>query len=425
MSDGVYWPGAGTVGPAGPEGPPGPPGPAGADGVDGAVGPQGPIGPAGAQGPVGPEGPQGLPGVDGADGAVGPAGPIGPAGPEGPAGPQGPQGEPGAGAVDATEITKGVSRLSVAAASVADPIAVGDNDPRMTDERVPVDGSVSLAKMGFDVATQAELDIESVARANADDLLAPKASPVFTGNPTAPTPAAGDSDTSIATTAYVQNELGLLVPKSLIDAKGDLIVGSTADTAVRMPVSGVNGRLLSENSAATNGLEWVDPPEGGGGSDPNLTIGVVNADQTITANTTLQDITGISFPVGASATEIWLVVYTILIESANATMDIKFGFTAPAGATGWWAPTHHNAGAHYGAQSVGSSPSAFNDLSSVLSLASRGTIPAGPYGVIFRGHVFGGGTAGNVQLKFAQNTSDAGNLTIKKGTVVEARKVAA
>ena len=34
--------------------------------------------------------------------------------------------------------------------------------------------------------------------------LAPLASPVFTGNPTAPTPSPGDNDTSIATTAFVQ-----------------------------------------------------------------------------------------------------------------------------------------------------------------------------------------------------------------------------
>lgn len=36
---------------------------------------------------------------------------------------------------------------------------------------------------------------------------APLNSPAFTGNPTAPTPAAGDNDTSIATTAFVQNEI--------------------------------------------------------------------------------------------------------------------------------------------------------------------------------------------------------------------------
>lgn len=33
---------------------------------------------------------------------------------------------------------------------------------------------------------------------------APLASPTFTGNPTAPTPAAGDNDTSVATTAFVK-----------------------------------------------------------------------------------------------------------------------------------------------------------------------------------------------------------------------------
>lgn len=38
-------------------------------------------------------------------------------------------------------------------------------------------------------------------------LLAPIASPVFTGTPTAPTPAGGDDSTNIATTAYVQAEL--------------------------------------------------------------------------------------------------------------------------------------------------------------------------------------------------------------------------
>jgi hypothetical protein len=38
-------------------------------------------------------------------------------------------------------------------------------------------------------------------------LKAPLASPALTGNPTAPTPTAGDNDTSIATTAFVQNAL--------------------------------------------------------------------------------------------------------------------------------------------------------------------------------------------------------------------------
>lgn len=45
--------------------------------------------------------------------------------------------------------------------------------------------------------------------ANALGLKAPLASPAFTGNPTAPTPATTDTDTSIATTAFVRSAMGL------------------------------------------------------------------------------------------------------------------------------------------------------------------------------------------------------------------------
>lgn len=41
---------------------------------------------------------------------------------------------------------------------------------------------------------------------------APLASPALTGNPTAPTPAAGDNDTSVATTAFVQGEISSKAP---------------------------------------------------------------------------------------------------------------------------------------------------------------------------------------------------------------------
>jgi hypothetical protein len=48
----------------------------------------------------------------------------------------------------------------------------------------------------------------ALAFTNATALMAPLASPVFTGNPTAPTPAQFDNDTSLATTAFVQRALG-------------------------------------------------------------------------------------------------------------------------------------------------------------------------------------------------------------------------
>jgi hypothetical protein len=49
------------------------------------------------------------------------------------------------------------------------------------------------------------------------------ASPTFTGTPAAPTAAQGTNTTQLATTAYVQTEVGLLIPKSLMTTDGDLI----------------------------------------------------------------------------------------------------------------------------------------------------------------------------------------------------------
>lgn len=54
------------------------------------------------------------------------------------------------------------------------------------------------------MVNQALMDLNAGKAESTDlDAKAPSASPTFTGNPTAPTPAAGDNDTSIATTAFV------------------------------------------------------------------------------------------------------------------------------------------------------------------------------------------------------------------------------
>lgn len=50
---------------------------------------------------------------------------------------------------------------------------------------------------------------------------------------------------------------GAGIPETIIDAKGDLIVGSAADTAMRLAV-GTNGQIVSANSAVTGGIEWID-----------------------------------------------------------------------------------------------------------------------------------------------------------------------
>lgn len=52
------------------------------------------------------------------------------------------------------------------------------------------------------------------------------------------------------------------ISPTLIDAKGDLIVGSAADTAARLAV-GTNNYVLTADSAATNGVKWAAAAAGG------------------------------------------------------------------------------------------------------------------------------------------------------------------
>jgi hypothetical protein len=48
------------------------------------------------------------------------------------------------------------------------------------------------------------------------------------------------------------------IPATIIDAKGDLIAGTAADTASRLAV-GTNGQVLTADSTAATGLAWASP----------------------------------------------------------------------------------------------------------------------------------------------------------------------
>ena len=67
--------------------------------------------------------------------------------------------------------------------------------------------------------------------------------------------------TDVETATAISNHAGLSDPhtgyvlESVVDAKGDLIVGS-ADNAVAKLTAGTDGYYLKSDSAATNGLTW-------------------------------------------------------------------------------------------------------------------------------------------------------------------------
>ena len=53
------------------------------------------------------------------------------------------------------------------------------------------------------------------------------------------------------------------IQNAIVDAKGDLIAASAADTPARLAV-GTNGQVLTADSTAATGLAWASPASGGG-----------------------------------------------------------------------------------------------------------------------------------------------------------------
>lgn len=125
---------------------------------------------------------------------------------------------------------------------------VTNADPRNTDARTPTAHTHPISDV---TSLQSSLDAK-----------APLASPALTGTPSAPTAAAGTSTTQLATTAFVQTAAGLLVPRSLVDAKGDLLVGTADDTVARLAV-GTDGQVLTADSAQAAGVKWAAPSAAG------------------------------------------------------------------------------------------------------------------------------------------------------------------
>jgi len=176
-------------------------------GAAGPPGPPGPIGPPGADSTVpGPPGPQGAKGDKGDPGNPGSPGPPGPAGPGVPIGGGTGQVLTKNSATDydtiwstpaAAGVTSWNTRTGAVTMTLADVTGVGGapiNNPVLTgDPQAPTptagDNDTSIATTAF--------------VQNAIGGLAPLASPTFTGDPKAPTPSPGDNDTSIATTAFV------------------------------------------------------------------------------------------------------------------------------------------------------------------------------------------------------------------------------
>jgi len=63
-------------------------------------------------------------------------------------------------------------------------------------------------------------------------------------------------------TSSIQTQINAQIPKTIVDAKGDIIAATAADTVSRLAV-GANDTVLTADSSTATGLKWATPSSGG------------------------------------------------------------------------------------------------------------------------------------------------------------------
>lgn len=114
-------------------------------------------------------------------------------------------------------------------------------------------------------AAQSYTDTETTRAEAAEALLAPLASPTFTGTPQAPTASSGNNSTLLATTAFVQATVGSAIAgiewKQAVQFASSVDIPNLSDAPVtiggRNVVDGDRGLLFGQSVASQNGIYVV------------------------------------------------------------------------------------------------------------------------------------------------------------------------
>jgi len=169
-------------------------------------------------------------------------------------------------------------------------------------------------------------------------------------------------------------------------------------------------------------MAWTTPPTYATGFANRMTAAIANAqlrdnmnwlyrnyarkqaDESVISSTALQDDNHLFLPLAANEVWVWegFIYYT-----AATTADLKIAFTVPASATGSWGVLGADV-TTITSVNITAVP-AYGDANPI----SLGSVGTGTYSCAFlQGTVVNAGTAGNLQLRWAQVASIATNTTI-------------
>lgn len=150
-------------------------------------------------------------------------------------------------------------------------------------------------------------------------------------------------------------------------------------------------------------------------SDTQVLWARKTVDESITSSTTLQNDDSLLLAVEADA------VYEIagtLFYAGNVTGDIKVAFTFPTGATLYWAGKGGSeADAGYGGVGASRHSASVADASGTATAFTGSTTNLA---IFIRALLVTSGTSGNLQLQWAQNTSNGTATTVKVGSYLRA-----
>lgn len=118
-------------------------------------------------------------------------------------------------------------------------------------------------------------------------------------------------------------------PLTILDAKGDLISATAADTPARLAV-GTNGHVLTADSTTATGLKWAAVPAGG------KVLQVVNATTTTSttvASTTYTDSTLTATITPSATTSKILVIYSQTLDAERSAVGVSGAVQLVRGST--------------------------------------------------------------------------------------------
>jgi hypothetical protein len=198
--------------------------------------------------------------------------------------------------------------------------------------------------------------------------------------------------------------LALYVPASIVDAKGDLIVGSAADTVARLapPAS----HLYVPRFVSGTGIRWV------------LDKIVKAADETVNNSSALQN--DDHFAVAVAANEVWFFTMFLDVAPSSATMDFKAGWGVTGTVTTRWGLLATNAPSGtttpgFTAVATTGTTVRMRDETETISVGT-GNLTHQP--IAFAGWLRGGAAGGVATFKWAQDVAEAADLKVLKDSVM-------